>query len=206
MNAVKTKLKSNRGASITFALLIFLVCTMVSTAVIVAATTAAGRMSTMEEMDERYYAVTDACELLCKKLDGQTATVTYTLAEDGTVDTATANVTDNPILKDASERLIKKLEGNRFENALEIEEEGKTIKYTCTIQESLQGGTLTFDVSANGGNDIYSSKYKTYKLSAIFASNVKYSAVDQTATVTWKLRSLKKNRPVVSPPSPEIGT
>jgi hypothetical protein len=84
----------------------------------------------MEEMDERYYAVTDACELLCKKLDGQTATVTYTLAEDGTVDTATANVTDNPILKDASERLIKKLEGNRFGNALEIEEEGKTIKYT----------------------------------------------------------------------------
>jgi len=43
--------------------------------VIVAATTAAGRFSTMEEMDERYYAVTDACELLCKKLDGKTVKV-----------------------------------------------------------------------------------------------------------------------------------
>ena len=75
MKAIKNKLQSKQGASITFALLIFLVCAVVSSAVIVAATTAAGRFSTMEEMDERYYAVTDACELLCKKLDGKTVIV-----------------------------------------------------------------------------------------------------------------------------------
>ena len=202
MNAMKNKIQSQKGASITFALLIFLVCAVVSSAVIVAATTAAGRMSTMEEMDERYYAVTDACELLCKKLDGQTATVAYTLEDDGIVKTATADVTSNPILKDVSEKLIIGTEGNVLPTGLTqpIEvpgKDGKT-KYACSIAESLQGGTLTFDVISEGGK-INNGTYKAYKLSAIFASNVKRSVADQTATVTWKLRSLKKNRPVVSP-------
>ena len=111
MNAMKNKIKSQRGASITFALLLFLVCAVISSAVIVAATAAAGRLSTMEEMDERYYAVTDACELLCKRLDGKTVTVQYTIKEDGTV-SATADVSGNPILKDVSEKLISQKEGN----------------------------------------------------------------------------------------------
>ena len=209
MNALKNKIKSQRGASITFALLLFLVCAVISGVVIVAATTAAGRMSTMEEMDERYYAVTNACELLCKKLDGQTTTVTYTLKADGTVDSATADVTGNPILKDASEKLILGgEEGNilpeSFTQPVEITAEDGT-KYNCSIAESLQGGTLTFDVIAEGGK-INQGTYKAYKLSAVFASNVKKSAVDptaasQTAIVTWKFRSLRKNRPVVAPVS-----
>ena len=202
MNAMKNKIKSQRGASITFALLIFLVCAVVSSAVIVAATAAAGRFSTMEEMDDRYYAVTDACELLCKKLDGKTVKVQYTTSADGSVITATADVSGNPILKDVSEKLIKKTEGNILPSGLtkpiEIAGKDKKTKYNCRIQEMLQGGTLTFDVSAEGGK-INTGTYKAYKLSVIFASNVKYSAVDKTATVTWKLRSLKKNRPELLP-------
>lgn len=207
MNAMKNKIKSQKGASITFALLIFLVCAVVSSAVIVAATTAAGRFSTMEEMDERYYAVTDACELLCNKLDGQTATVTYTIDAEGNVTSATATVSGNPILKDVSEKLIKGTEGSilptGFSQPIEVTgQDGKT-KYACSIGESLQGGTLTFDVISEGGK-INNGTYKAYKLSAIFASNVKMKAVDQIAIVTWKLRSLKKNRPVVAP-SPTTG-
>ena len=208
MNAMKNKIKSQKGASITFALLIFLVCAVVSSAVIVAATTAAGRMSTMEEMDERYYAVTDACELLCRRLDGQTATVKYTEDTNGKIITATAVVEgDNPILKDVSEKLILGTEGNILPTGLTqpIEISGKdgTTKYSCSISEYLQSGTLTFDVNAEGGK-INNGTYKAYKLSAIFASNVKLKAANQTASVTWKLRSLKKNRPVVQP-SPEPG-
>lgn len=64
MQAIKKKLRSQRGASITFALLIFLVCAVLSSVIIVAASTAAGRMSKLAETDRRYYAVTSAAELM----------------------------------------------------------------------------------------------------------------------------------------------
>ena len=75
MNAMKNKIKSQRGASITFALLLFLVCAMVSGVVIVAATTAGGRMSNLPDIDQRYYAVSSAAELLGNALDEQVVTV-----------------------------------------------------------------------------------------------------------------------------------
>ena len=61
---LRTKLKDNTGASITYALLLFLVCAVVSTIVLAAATAASGRMSKTVESDKRYYAVTSATELL----------------------------------------------------------------------------------------------------------------------------------------------
>ena len=64
MQAIRNKLKTQKGASITFALLLFLVCAVISSVVIVAATTAAGRMSQLPQMDQRYYAVTSAANLL----------------------------------------------------------------------------------------------------------------------------------------------
>ena len=65
MNAMKNKIKSQRGASITFALLLFLVCSVISIVVVIAGSAAAGRMSQRAETDQRYYAVTSAVELLC---------------------------------------------------------------------------------------------------------------------------------------------
>lgn len=64
MNRLRSKLRSKRGASITFALLIFLVCAVVSSVVIVAATTAGGTMSGLRENDQRYYAATEAAHKL----------------------------------------------------------------------------------------------------------------------------------------------
>ena len=63
-NRILTKLRSRTGASITFALLLFLVCAVLSSVIIVAASAAAGRMSGIAEADQRYYAVTSAAELL----------------------------------------------------------------------------------------------------------------------------------------------
>ena len=54
MRALKRKLMSRRGASITFALLLFLVCAVVSSVVVVAGSAAAGRMSQMTTMVEQY--------------------------------------------------------------------------------------------------------------------------------------------------------
>ena len=60
----RVKLRSQTGASITFALLIFLVCTVLSSVLFTAATVSSGRMSGITEADQRYYAVTSAAELL----------------------------------------------------------------------------------------------------------------------------------------------
>ena len=66
LTARREKLKSQRGASMTFALLLFLVCAVVSSIVIVAATSTSGRFSEMVKMDQRYYSVTSAAGLLCE--------------------------------------------------------------------------------------------------------------------------------------------
>ena len=75
MSRIKNRLRSRRGASITFALLLFLVCAVLSSVILVAATTAAGRIAGMVEADQRYYAVTSASELLKELINGKTVTV-----------------------------------------------------------------------------------------------------------------------------------
>ena len=75
MSRIKNRLRSRRGASITFALLLFLVCAVLSSVIIVAATAAAGRIAGMAEADQRYYAVTSASELLKDLISGKTVTV-----------------------------------------------------------------------------------------------------------------------------------
>ncbi len=72
---IKDKLRSRTGASITFALLLFLVCTVLCSVIIAAATAASGRMSKIAEMDQRYYAVTSAAEMLKNLFDGKSAVI-----------------------------------------------------------------------------------------------------------------------------------
>lgn len=81
INQLNRKLRSPRGASITYALLIFLVCTVVGSVVLAAGAAAAGRLSKVAEMDQRYYSVTSAADLLAKKLNGKTVTITRTREE-----------------------------------------------------------------------------------------------------------------------------
>ena len=79
MNKALKKLNNQKGASITWALLIFLVCTVVGSAVLVAGTAAAGRMSKLAENDQRYYAVTSTAGLLRDVL-GQEVKVTRSVS------------------------------------------------------------------------------------------------------------------------------
>ena len=75
MNSVKRKLNSQAGASITYALLLFLVCAVLSSVIVVAATAASGRMSKIAESDQRYYAVTSAAEFLKDIIENDTNNV-----------------------------------------------------------------------------------------------------------------------------------
>ena len=74
-NKIKNKLRSQTGASITFALLLFLVCGVLCSVILTAATAASGRMSQIAEADQRYYAVTSAAELLKELIDGKTVSI-----------------------------------------------------------------------------------------------------------------------------------
>ena len=62
------KIKSDRGASIAVALILFLVCAAVGAVILTAATASAGRFSKLSEMDQRYYRVSSAAELLANQL------------------------------------------------------------------------------------------------------------------------------------------
>ena len=82
MNRLRQKLTSQSGASITYALLLFLVCAVVSSVVLAAGTAASGRMSQSVSNDQRYYSVTSAAEFLKKEIDGESV-VLKKAATDG---------------------------------------------------------------------------------------------------------------------------
>ena len=78
--SIKTKLHSQQGASLTMALFLFLVCALVASVVIVAATAASGRQAELEKIDKSYYNVTSAAGLFWDELSstdasGRTVTV-----------------------------------------------------------------------------------------------------------------------------------
>lgn len=107
LNTAAEKIKSGRGASITFALLIFLVCAVVGSVVLTAATASAGRLNKLAENDRRYYSVSSAAELIVDALDGRevvisgqrrdTTVTVNTYKIDGGVVTLESSVPGTPV-------------------------------------------------------------------------------------------------------------
>jgi hypothetical protein len=67
LRTIKNKTRSERGASLSLALLLFLVCAVLGAVVLTAGTASAGRIANTAEMDRRYYSVTSAAELLADR-------------------------------------------------------------------------------------------------------------------------------------------
>lgn len=84
-NRIKDKLRSRTGASITYALLIFLVCAIIGSAVLTAGTAASGRLSQMVEIDQRYYSVNSAASLVIDLMERDK--IMYEKPETSTEDT-----------------------------------------------------------------------------------------------------------------------
>ena len=61
---MRTKLNSEKGAALSYALLCFLVCAVVGSMILTAATAATGRFAGLAEADSRYFAVSSAARLL----------------------------------------------------------------------------------------------------------------------------------------------
>lgn len=221
MRSVKKKLGSRAGASITFALLLFLVCAVVSSVVIVAATAAAGRLSQLPRMEQRYYAVTSAAGLLRDTIDARVVTVEYDKAEKTPEATKVVrlNPTGDPaveyskddegaekpaILAEASEKVIaarKGLNGDieRTYNLTVFQAGGAAVsdaRLECAVTEKLENGLLSFQISSAPESD---ADRDIYTLTITFSSNARQSASDagvntETTTVEWKFLSMKKER------------
>lgn len=125
MQAIRRKLRSRRGASITFALLIFLVCAVVGSVVIAAGTATSGRLAgsaesgkvgTMVEMEQRYHTVNSAAELLKKELtSGKTTAEIIKTTETTTKTTSHYDVDAN---------------GNVFLSSTDEPDVNSTVTYT----------------------------------------------------------------------------
>lgn len=197
MNAVRSKLKSRRGASITYALLIFLICAVASSIVIVAGSAASGRMANVPQSDQRYYAVTSAAELLKGEIDGQTVVITKTVrkaaGESGTDAVEYSPDAPENVLTDATLRLVKGKTAPADYN-LEVDGYGAL---NCSIVQTVENGLLVYTITNNG-----------YTLKMRFASNLKESTreigtgvTQTTSTVQWKFHSMQKmvSKPTAAP-------
>lgn len=78
---IMAKLKNDGGVSIIFALLAVLVCSVVSIVMIRSVTASSGRFSNLSEMDQRYYSVISAAELVKDSLEDTRLTVVRTRTE-----------------------------------------------------------------------------------------------------------------------------
>ena len=201
MRPVKMKLRSSRGASITYALLIFLVCAVVSSIVIVSASTAGGRMSGLKETDQRYYAAVGAARTLRNIFEGSgNVTVTYD-PED--LSTAVADA-ENTIVNASSVAVLPgTLDATSLARTISgPAAAGETSPYSCTVTPKLENGLLKFDIAATGGSNINTG---TYKLTIAFTPNVKKPDLGNgktaTATVSWSLNSLSKGRATQAAPT-----
>jgi hypothetical protein len=68
MKQLLRKLKSERGASILLALLFFLICGMVSSSILMASVSNAGKIKSEEKEEQAYLAVSSALQLVCDDL------------------------------------------------------------------------------------------------------------------------------------------
>lgn len=203
MCAIKTKLKSRAGASITFALLIFLVCSVVSVVVIVAASAASGRVSGVQETDQRYYAAVATAETLRDIFeDSDVVEVTYNTDPDtGKPDPSTATVKETSGYALVDEMSVYAVTGQPYNITKDPKYEIKNAAadgYTCTVAPTFGDDLLlSFEIKATGGTEHIN--IGTYTLTVKFAPNVKQfahsnDATSAKATVTWQLHSLSKGR------------
>lgn len=122
MNAVKRKLNSKSGISLAIALVFFLLCAMVGTVVLSAASASASSTARERQLYRETAALTSAAELLSKDLQKMTFTGSYTRTETVTTTVTTATTSDGEKTSTKVEEKTEygqgdcKLEGSKFFN------------------------------------------------------------------------------------------
>lgn len=212
MHAIKNKLTSRRGASITFALLLFLVCAVIGSAVLTAGTVAAGRMSKVAEMDQRYYSVNSAARLLIAKIEsdiirikkepieGNGSSISYKYYfEDDTPITDTDSF--DSIAKYAAARIVTTQPSSfplTVQLALSPTSDTADTKIkdalTVTIKETIyQNGNIEFIITKSDA--VSGTTQNNYSLQLIFVNTE--ASTDTESVFHWKLSEMR----VVDQPS-----
>ena len=103
---MRRKLKSENGASLALALLFFVICAMVGSVVLAAATAAAGRVNkTLREADQRKYALESAANLLVNNI----TSVKYTRTIRTGVTGADTDKIDDTAIKSKCDQVLAAL-------------------------------------------------------------------------------------------------
>ena len=216
LQKLKQKLKSQTGASITFALLLFLVCAVVGSVVLTAGTAAAGRLSELAESDQRYYSVTSAAQLLRTMVERETVTIVKTdkstdasagssspdMSEDtaypvytingDTIYPSSPSVELDSFPKDAAYSYVINNETEKTKT-ITLKVDGYD-SLSTTIEETLsEDGTLTFRILSQ--QDRNGSQYA---LSAVYTADIKKNTgsnaytgeVIEITKIGWRLAEM----------------
>ena len=190
LQKLKQKLKSQTGASITFALLLFLVCAVVGSVVLTAGTAAAGRMSELAKMDQRYYSVTSAAQLLQDIISDQTIEV-----KDGTASFREESLPQPAFLLDAAKAYVfgnSQIKDKPLQLSLRLS--GVTIPDVYIYETLDDEGNLIFDVCSE------QSGKPAFKIRMTFtADKTEYTDINEekdtdktVTTIRWKLNLMEK--------------
>jgi len=225
LQKLKQKLKSQTGASITFALLLFLVCAVVGSAVLVAGTAAAGRMSKIAEMDQRYYAVNSAARLLVETIQEKPLEIVKTeTAETGgpvyTVDGVSFSNSDptiSSIAQDAAYwlgylRTEKISESKQLNLLLSSDNTDLNSSIEVSIVETINpDGSLLFEIR-NKTNSTDTGQYglcMSFGLDKVENDELNMQKNEHvlTTTLQWKLSDIGTivNRAIAPASSPASG-
>ena len=159
---IHSVLRSRTGASITFALLLFLVCAVVGALVLTAGSAAAGRISNLAQSDQRYYSVTSAADLLAEELSEKTVTITRER-----VITTEASTSYKVNLGGSS---VVSKDGDTVENS--SVEYTTTLNGSNTVENSCAPYPIPADVSYEGGTLTAESFLDTIAVNLLFNNNV----------------------------------
>ncbi len=141
MKAIRQKLNSQNGASITYALLLFLVCAVVGSIVLTAGTASAGRFSGLSENDQQYYSVTSAAELFRRQyFPGDSREVQITQQRSRQMQKITTTT-----------RTYLDLDGD---GTIDVDENGNQLYDEEVSISPVQGGNWNYSPTAIEGNAI----------------------------------------------------
>ena len=160
---ITKKLKSENGASLSFALLLFLVCAAIGGVVLNAGTLSTSKLVDRATMDKRYYEVTSAVEFLKDKFEnGEAVVITRTNTND-TSWTFSCNGSDDlsslfakALLEDTSD--LKKLYDSNFYHSasfenliLHFKSSDGLITHEVNITPNINNGVVILDVKSTDG-------------------------------------------------------
>ena len=211
------KLRSNEGASLTYAILLFLVCAVIGTIVLTAGTIASGRLAEKAEMDQRYYHVVSTAEFLKDTLDNQKVVIKrekkgsdFVIKVEGYEEPLTSEsegIADN----DSSFHTFDFLTLRTIELLSEYSWDAdfyNTTEKTTKLEFQISGQSHIVDVKTTMKNGMmvmeiydYTDKNKpddNYMVRLTFAPQIsevvdKVDDVDvKTATVTWHISNIEK--------------